>query len=424
VRARLAKVRAQLAAWGLDGHALAWTVSFGVMVFFSYYLVTFLVDEWNDDTRFTHRDFHNFYNAGLRIRRGESPYEHDEIPFLLPPPSAPFVIALSLLPEHVAYVAVDFAIAMLFVLGTWLVAEACRGSFRSRLTVLAIAASAPPFWFTLYLGQLAGLYLALLAGGLVLLADERVKENEVVVGLVAALLVLKPQLSFGLLLVMLLRRAWRAWAVLVLASVVLAVIAVPILGVDAFPTWLEQMSWCGAALETASTTWWRQFTLYAFLRGTTSTWGMSMEDTRVLYAVLVLPLGVLALGTLWSAARHPSHALRMRAAAVVFLATVSLNIYLFYYDSALLVVPAMIAFLERDSYAKVTRGVLLVLVVLSYGLSFETPLYSRTVIPLPGLVGAIWLVVECVDLMLATGRVPTPNVQGGAPLGLATEMAP
>ena len=203
----------------------------------------------------------------------------------------------------------------------------------------------------------AGLYLALLAGGLVLLADERMKQNEVVIGLVAALLVLKPQLSFGLLLVMLFRRAWRAWAVMVLASVVLAAISVPILGVDSFPTWLEQMSWCGAALETASTTWWRQFTLYAFVRGAGAALGVGQGASRIVTASLGVPILLGGFGVIRRALANPERPVVVRALGLVVLVTVALNGYLFYYDALLLVVPALAAFAARGTYAAWARGV-------------------------------------------------------------------
>lgn len=380
------------------------------MAIFAMAMLGYVQDQWADDAQFTHRDFHNFYNAGTRIRAGEAVYQHDEIPFLLTPLAAPAVVVLSYIPEHVAFVLAAIITAALFVLAVTMVARTCRGERRAQVTACFLACSMPPFWFALYLGQLTGLYLSLMATSLCLLAvpksEGRTPGTEALAGTLCAVLCVKPQLALVVLFVALAKRAWAMLAVFALVLLVLWGISIPFLGVRAVLEWREQVAWCTEALEGADTTWWRQFTLYAFLRSVTSREGMDMMVARWLYLGIAGPLGLLTLLAVRKALGPDDRRLSLRAVAILVLASIALNAYLFYYDAAFLVVPWMIAFLTYPTYAPVTRALIVIVAVASWVLALTTPILQQGGVPLPGLVATVWLIVEILDLYFGKRAVP------------------
>ncbi len=380
------------------------------MAIFAMGMAGYVRDQWDDEAQFTHRDFHNFHNAGTRIREGEPVYQHDEIPFLLTPLAAPAVVVLSYIPEHVAFCLTAVLTAALFVSALVFVARTSRGDLRAQITACFVAATMPPFWFALYLGQLSGLYLFLLAVSLALLAvpraEGRTPRTEAVAGVLVAVLCVKPQLALVVLLVAVLRRAWATLAAFALVLLVLWLCSIPFLGVRAVIEWREQVTWCTDALETAESTWWRQFTLYAFLRAVTSRADMEIAVARGMYVAIAAPLGLAALLAVRAALRPDDRRLALRAVSILVLASIALNAYLFYYDAAFLVVPWMIAFLAYQTYAPLTRGLIVLLAAVSWVLALTTPILQQGGIPLPGLVATIWLVVEIVDL--GRGRQAPP----------------
>lgn len=405
----------------IDGHDAARLCSIVIIAIFAMAMYGYVRDQWDDEAQFTHRDFHNFHNAGVRIRAGEDVYQHDEIPFLLTPISAPAVVVLSYIPEHVAFVLAAIVTGALYLAALWIVIRTCKPDPRSAITAAFVAATMPPFWFALYLGQLSGLYLFLMSASLALLAvprsEGRSARSEALAGVVIAVLCVKPQLALVALLVVVLRRAWPALAAFVVTLLLLWLVSIPFVGVDAALVWREQVTWCTEALETADTTWWRQFTLYAFLRAVTARGDMDMTVARGLYVAIVLPLGIATLLAVRAALAPDDRRLALRAVSMLVLATISLNAYLFYYDAAFLVVPWMIAFLAYQTYASVTRGVIVLLAAISWVLALTTPILQQGGIPLPGLVATIWLVVEMIDLsrgMRARAKLPIEPAPGVA----------
>lgn len=373
-----------------------------MMAIFALVMTGYVRDQWSDDAQFTHRDFHNFHNAGTRIRAHEAVYQHDEIPFLLTPLAAPAVVALSYVPEHAAFVLAALVTALMYVFAVIFVARTCRGDPRSTITACFLACSMPPFWFALYLGQLSGLYLFLLAPSLALLAvpkaEGRTHGTEAIAGVLTAVLFVKPQLALVVLVVAVLRRAWAALAAFAIVLLALWGLSIPFLGVRAFLEWREQVAWCTDALEGADTTWWRQFTLYAFLRAVGQRGGLEIEFARWLYVAIVVPMGIATLLAVRAALAPDDRKLALRAVAILVLASISLNAYLFYYDAAFLVVPWMIAFLAYQTYAPATRTLIVIAAVASWVLALTTPILQQGGIPLPGFVATIWLVIEIVDL--------------------------
>lgn len=392
----------RLRRFRLDGHHAARFAAVVTMVVYAVAMSNFVRDQWSDDAEFTHRDFHNFYHAGERIRAGEEVYQHDEIPFLLTPISAPAVVALSYVPEHAAFVIAAFVTMGLYVLALTIAARACRAERRATLTSVFVACSMPSIWFAVYLGQLTGLYLVLLVPPLVWLveprAEARGRGRSIAAGVLTALLCVKPQLALVVLVVAVVRRAWLMLAVTLVGVALLWALSIPFLGVDAIVEWREQATWCAEALEGADSTWWRQFTLYAFLRAVTSHAAMDMLAARTMYLSIVLPLGLASLLAVRRALAPDERRFSMRAIAILVLATVALNGYLFYYDGELLVIPWMVSFLCYESYAPLTRWLIVVVAIASRILAQTTPILEWGVIPLPGIVATLWLVIEIVDL--------------------------
>jgi hypothetical protein len=386
----------------IDGHDAARIASIVMIAIFAMAMANYVRDQWDDEAQFTHRDFHNFHNAGARIRSGEAVYQHDEIPFLLTPIAAPAVVLLSYVPEHAAFVGAAAVTGTLYLLGIWFVARTTRGDPRSKLTAIFLATSMPPFWFALYLGQLTGLWLFLLAFSLCLLAVPRAEgrdaRTEAAAGVLLAILCVKPQLALIGLCVAVLRRAWAALVAFTIVLLVLWLVSIPFLGVGAILEWREQVTWCTEALETADTTWWRQFTLYAFLRAVTARAAMDMETARWAYLAIVTPLGLATLLAVRQALAPDDRRWSLRAVSILVLAVIALNGYLFYYDAAFLVVPWMIAFLAYQTYGAWTRAIIVLLAAVSWVLALTTPILQQGGIPLPGLVATIWLIVELVDL--------------------------
>lgn len=373
-----------------------------MMAIFALAMANYVRDQWYDEEQFTHRDFHNFHNAGTRIRAGEAVYQHDEIPFLLTPLAAPAVVLLSYVPEHAAFVGMAVFTGLLYVLAVLVVIRTCRGDPRASITAGFLACSMPPFWFALYLGQLTGIWLFLMSAALALLAVPRAEgrswRTEALSGVLTAVLCVKPQLALVVLLVAGLRRAWPMLAAFVVTFAILWAVSIPFLGVRAFLEWREQVTWCAEALEGADTTWWRQFTLYAFLRSVTSHAAMDMEVARWAYLAIVGPLGIATVLAVREALRPDDRRLALRAVSMLVLASIALNTYLFYYDSAFLVVPWIVSFLAYQTYGGVTRGIVVLLAAVSWVLALTTPILQQGGVPLPGLFATVWLVVEILDL--------------------------
>lgn len=390
----------------MDAHDVARLAALVVIALMSLLVVTFLVDGWNDDAAFAHRDFQPLWDAGVRALSGESPYLRSSQPFVHPPLAIPLMASFALMPVRVAFVVAGVLGVAAFVGALALLSRASGGTERDRATAIVVGASAPSFYFALFLGQLSGLYVLCFAGSLAALA----LGSELAAGILAGLLLIKPPLALAPLFAIAAARSRRALAVVGVTALALFVGSLP-WGLDAWPTWMRDAGWWAATLEDAPGTWWRQWTLYSFVRSSMAEVGLGETAARGVSLAMTLPLaGAVA----WLGARAlrrdaagPSGVgLRMRAAALLALATVALNAYLFYYDALLLVVPAVVAFLARDTYAERARVAIAALVLVSWVLQLVTPLFGQGGVPLPGLAATMWLVVEGVDLARALRVAP------------------
>jgi hypothetical protein len=387
-------------AWRVDAHDVARLSAFVVGALMALLALSFLVDAWGDDARFAHRDFQPLWQAGVRAWAGESPYVRSTQPFVHPPVAIPLVMLLGLWPSRVAFVLASIGGAVAFAAALNLLARACSPSERDRATAIALAATAPSFYFALFLGQLSGLYVLCFAGCLAALATGA----EVTAGALAGLLLIKPPLAIALAFAVIASRSRRAVGALALTALVLVLVSLAF-GPEAWPTWAREAGWWAATLEDAPGTWWRQWTLYSFVRSSMAELELSQTAARGVSAGLTLPLAVAAA---WVSARALTldRAMRMRAASVLALATVALNAYLFYYDALLLVVPAVVAALLRETYAPRASLAVGVLACVSWALQLVTPLFGQGGVPLPGLIATMWLLVEVIDLARALRVAP------------------
>lgn len=383
----------------MDAHDVARLTALLAIWLMMMLLVLFLSDGW-EDMSLAHRDFYPLYSAGTRIWAGESPYLRSTQPFVHPPLAIPLVALFALAPLRPAFLAILAAGAVAFLGALAILVRACGATGRDRATAIVVSASAPSFYFALFLGQLSGLYLLCFVGclgGLALGAD-------VLAGVCAGLLLIKPPLALALVFAIVASRSRRAALATGITALVLVLLTLP-WGIAVWRTWLGDAGWWASTLEAAPGTWWRQWTLYSFVRSSTAELGLSWGAARAISLAITVPLGGAAA---WVAARalRRGPALRMRAAAVLALATVALNAYLFYYDALLLVVPAVVGWLLRATYAPRARIAVVVLVLVSWALQFATPLFGQGGVPLPGLVATIWLMVEVVDLAVALNGAP------------------
>jgi alpha-1,2-mannosyltransferase len=371
---------------------IAWLALVGFL------LLATIAERWDDDASFTHRDFHAFWLGATRMRAGESPYAHDAQPFLFPPHAAMLVLPLGWLSERAGFVALDVLGAIALVLGVFALARRVGLAAREAQTAALCAWAWPAWIFTAYLGQLSGLIVGGTAAALALVLGARTPARDLACGALIAALTIKPQLSLALLVVLALTRAWRALAAAVALIAVLVAVGYALLGPGAYAEWRALVAWWSDALEAAPGTWWRQFTLYAFVRGAGAMTGAGQGAARAVTAALGVPIVVMGFAVVRRALAKAEPLLTVRAMGLVVLATVALNGYLFYYDALLLVVPALAVFAARGTYAGWARGVAIGCAALSWILCLATPLFAQGSVPLPGLVASAWLVVELVDL--------------------------
>ncbi|HEY2888638.1 MAG TPA: glycosyltransferase family 87 protein, partial [Candidatus Limnocylindrales bacterium] len=178
------------------------------------------------------RDLGIYLRAGLEFRTGQPVYLTDLVrslpadptayPYLYPPPTLPFAAALSLLPSPIVTAGWE-ALLLAATLGGMRLVGLGWG-----WTVVLLAW--PPFAQGLYVGNVALPLFFLFAAGPVLGGSL----------LVGALL--KPQSAIaGLWLVR--ERRWRAIGVAIVVLAGLALVTLPITGIDPWRAWLDGLSW-------------------------------------------------------------------------------------------------------------------------------------------------------------------------------------
>ena len=193
-------------------------------------------------------DFPQYYVAGTIVRRGEAqrlydqPYfrhfqeamRDDPLRSIYPPTVGLFMAPLAQLPYRQA-LAFWWAIQAVCLLATGAIIYRTTPLPQPwRINVLAALAAMAPLWIAVGIAQLAPLFLLVVAGGLAL--HKRGKCGWA--GLLLSLLALKPQLTVGLVLWMLLRRDLRTLLGLAAGFALQAVAVAALLGPGA---WLDYL---------------------------------------------------------------------------------------------------------------------------------------------------------------------------------------
>jgi hypothetical protein len=164
-------------------------------------------------------NFSQYYAAGTIVRSGEyrrlydqayfqhlqEPLRDDPLPSIYPPTVGVLVAPLTQL-SYANALAVWWAIQSLCIVATGVLFYRNLELPRPwRVNALAALAALLPLWIAIGIGQLAPLFVLVLAGGLEL----HKRGQRASAGLLLSLLALKPQLAAGLVLWMFLRRDYR-----------------------------------------------------------------------------------------------------------------------------------------------------------------------------------------------------------------------
>ncbi|MCX7807822.1 MAG: DUF2029 domain-containing protein [Deltaproteobacteria bacterium] len=379
--------------------AIIWLI--GVVVFFSIFYLNDL-----NSNRLERRDYYCFYYAGLLYRQGQSGYEHPERLFANPPFVLPLLALISKAGPTRSYL-IFFALGVLCVIASIRVATRIQGVPKSFfLTWLLLAFSTPSLFFALHLGQLTPVYLLLWS----LTLWGWCTGSDRIAGIASACLSAKPPLALFAWIFGFLIRPWRFRISAIIGLFALVLIGKPwqIENWEAFFKALEKIA---NKHEHKIESWRKQHTLYAILR--TLLWKahgspiqepeQGLFEARVLALAIILALSIVGgffffrhrkIFLEW---RHRPERMA-RLCSLAMLATVSLNFYLFYYDSAILILSAMILFAFRSDWISLGRwwGALLCAI----GIALSQP-WVVIFLNFPSPVGALaltWLVLEAQDL--------------------------
>lgn len=341
-------------------------------------------------------DYRCFDAAAERFLAGEPIYvrEHDHFD------SPPFFIWLTL-PAHALGGAPGHALAMFSgLLFSALALVLARKSLTPSPSVDATLAAALylPLWLSASIAQWGGAFFAAFAGAFYFASRARALEA----GLLASLFLAKPTLALFLVPVVIFGLGRRALAGFAIGAVFWAVLSIP-LGLAIWPEWLDQLRWASDAHALAEHRW-QHHTLLGSLRALAGVTGLDPTYVRPLWALIAAPLGVLTVVRATQLVRRGNVTL---AFSLVALATVALNVYVRYYDSLAVLLPAL-ALAVRGSRA--TGVVALTYLVLA---SLDAA-YFQTAIPVPpeGALLSLWLILELREagrLLARDPRNPSRN---------------
>jgi hypothetical protein len=378
--------------------ALAWAIGVGT------YLGVVLARDLADPTRLARRDFYCFWRAGELALAGGTGYEQVDRTFANPPFAIPLVELLALLGPSDAFFAIGITTLLLAGLGMALLGRIEGIDPRFRVTGVVLALTTPSFVSALHLGQPTGLYLGLTAMAVWGLVERR----DVPAGIATGLLLAKPPLALALLGLGTLLRP-RTFTLAWVGTALALVLASLPFGLHAWSAWNDVLAALVERHETTPDSWRKQFTVYAFVR-TVSSWpalawtGASRAHARlaaiVVGAAFALPLA----RTLWRtrALRDDGgptgRGFRVRVASIAVLATIALNLYLFYYDAALAVIPTLFLFSHLAAWRSLGRWRAAVALASLIWLAQLLPMLWRGGPSPVGPMALAWAVLELIEL--------------------------
>ncbi len=394
----------------LDGHDLARFLALFWLVMIVTYLGLILVRDLEEPDRLILRDYYCFHRAGELWLEGGTGYEQLDRTFANPPFVLPLAGAISRLGPTGSFFASDVLCLLGVIVGMLAIGRIGGSDPRFRLTALSAGLACPSLVFALHLGQWTGLYVGL-AGLVVYGWCER---EETLAGVAAGLLWSKPPLAIALIAVGTVTRPARfstAWLATLAGLLGLGLA----LGGEVWTGFRASMASLVERHESTPDSWRKQLTLYAFIR-TLAARGAEdpahgRELARALSMITAASLGGWGALVRWRArASWPraatDRALSMRLGSIAILATVSLNLYLFYYDAALVVLPTIFLFSNRTAWGSGARWWVAVLLAVASWIAQLLPmLWTGGPNPV-GPLCAAWLILELAELHVTLLRKP------------------
>lgn len=386
----------------LDGHDVARFLALFWLLVIVTYLGLILVRDLEEPERLILRDYYCFHRAGELWLEGGTGYEQLDRTFANPPFVLPLAGAVSLLGPTGSFYASDVLCLLGVIVGMLAIARIGRMDPRFRATALLTGIACPSLVFALHLGQWSGLYVGL--AGLVIYGW--CEREDGLAGVAAGLLWIKPPLAVALIAVGTVSRpprftiAWLA-TLAALLSVGLA------LGGDVWSGFRVSMGSLVERHESTPDSWRKQLTLYAFVRTLAARGAEDPAAGRGLARAIAVSVAIVlgAWGALvrWQARGGwaelgRDRAVMVRLGSIALLATVALNLYLFYYDAALVAIPTVFLFSHHVAWRSQPRWWGAVTCAAAVWIAQLLPmLWNGGPNPI-GPLATLWLVLELTEL--------------------------
>lgn len=195
----------------------------------------------------------DLYQAELFKDAIQAQTPHDDLEGLTwqyPPHAGLFFAPIGALPFHLAY-AVWCSIGLVFY-----IAAAQAVGLKDRLQIVLLASI--PVLLALKTGQ-----VALLMGGLLLLAVFHARSRPILAGIAAGLLTMKPQLGFLLPVLFIAGGHWRAFYAASATSIALVLVSIGLFGVDVWSAFFESVLVVSGSVATGEMPIFKMVNIYA-----------------------------------------------------------------------------------------------------------------------------------------------------------------
>jgi len=331
---------------------------------------------------FARRDWWAFRDAGRRVLEGDLAGLYDArpggFPFLHPPYVASALAPLGGLGDA-AYFACMVAGHLLGLGAAVFAMRRLRGLVGAQDVVLLGLLACAPWTIGLVLGQPSGLLL-----GAWLVAFWGIERKRAFsAGLLLGLCALKPPYVVAPIIYALLTRRYR-----VLGGITTSVALLLILSglVGHWSEWIAAIARTLGDVSTAELTLWKQHTLLASLRGSTSRgvalvlWGL---------AAAVLSIRIYAVRRV----RLPT----LRLVGWLALGTLALSPFAYFYDALLLAIPAAALWFCPQSYSPRSRATLGAVAALTFVAQHIEFFVLQSGTPIVGLLAAVWFGLELIQ---------------------------
>lgn len=326
------------------------------------------------------------------------------LPVPYPPLFVLLVMPFALLPAHIGFIA---WVSVNAGLVAWVLRDVVKRLGGTGWTTIPTVLLSLPVVLGLWAGQPVGFLLLIFYK--VYRALER--GDDLRAGLWLGLLLIKPQLAIGILAVLVWKRRWHALTGAVIARGAVALLSLLILGADGLVTFyrsiLDHASETPGAVDTSGATEMISW------RGIVALLGQGLSEHQALAVTIVLSLLTLAvLPVIWRGDWRPDQprfARQMLATAIV---TILVGYDMHSHGALILIVPAMILFLQGDA-PPLVRAITLI------------SLYLLPIISPLALMSLIFVVLMVIALAVMTaGEATKDRASANAVPGLVTTELP